>query len=120
MRFTTGLWFLSLFVFASCGSDESSAGPAREQVELLLQQEAEAMKREGEADVNPALGVKVTWTIQGVEVRPQEGNDVEPWAGTIQFLIQSETPDLDGVATERFERSYDYGFDLESERWLMH
>ncbi len=86
---------------------------------MLLKQEAESMKREGEADVNPALGVTVTWTIQSVEVRPQEGNEVEPWAGTIRFLIESEIPDVDGVATERFERSYDYDYILESATWVM-
>ena len=86
---------------------------------MLLKQEAESMKREAEADVSPALDVTVTWTIQSVEVRPQEGNEVEPWAGTIRFLIESETPDLDGTARVRFERSYDYGYILESETWVM-
>ena len=77
------------------------------------------MKREGESDINPALGVKVTWTVQAVEVRPQTGNEDEPWAGTIRFVIESQTPELDGTATERFERSFDYAWNLESERWVM-
>lgn len=119
MRFNTGLWCLSLLIFAACGSDEKKP-PPREQVEMLLQQEAEAMKREAEAEVNPALGVTVTWTVVSVEVRPQAENESEPWAGTVQFLVQSEVPELDGTVTERFDRSYEYGFSLESETWVMH
>lgn len=77
------------------------------------------MKSEGESDLNPSLGVTVTWTIQSVDVREQAGNEAEPWAGTIRFMIESKTPELDGTATERFERTYDYVWDLETERWAM-
>ena len=77
------------------------------------------MKREGESDVNPSLGVTVTWTVQSVDIREQPQNEAEPWAGTIRFVIESKTPELDGTATERFERSYDYVWELEAERWAM-
>ena len=77
------------------------------------------MKREGESDINPALGVTVVWNIRSVEIREQPTNEAEPWAGTIHFLIESKTPELDGTATEKFERSYDYVWELESERWAM-
>ncbi len=77
------------------------------------------MKREGESDVNPSLGVTVTWTVQSVAIREQLANEAEPWAGTIRFVIQSEMPELGGTATERFEQSYDYVWELELERWAM-
>ena len=109
----------ALFVLApSCG-DAKKEAPQREHVVPLLQEEAETMKREGESDVNPSLGVSVSWTVQSVDVREQPGNEAEPWAGTIAFVIESKTPELDGTATERFERSYDYVWELEGERWAM-
>lgn len=77
------------------------------------------MKREGESDVNPSLGVTVNWSIESVDVREQPNNEAEPWAGTIRFVIESKTPELDGTTTERFERSYDYVWELENERWAM-
>ena len=111
--FTLGLVFLT-----SC-SESKKDPPARERVEPLLQQEADTMKREGESDVNPSLGVTVTWTVQSVAIREQLENEAEPWAGTIRFVIKSEMPELDGTVTERFERSYDYVWELEHERWVM-
>ena len=77
------------------------------------------MKREGESDVNPSLGVTITWTVQSVAIREQLENEAEPWAGTIRFVIESQMPELDGTATERFEQSYDYVWELERERWAM-
>ena len=108
---------LALFLGA-CGEEETPP-PAREQVEPLLRQEAETMKREGESDVNPSLGVTVTWSIQSVELRQATENEAESWVGTIQFLIESETPELGGVNTERFERSYDYAWNVGTGSWEM-
>jgi hypothetical protein len=102
---------------ASC-SAVKKAPPAQAEVEALLRQRADTEKREAEADVNPNLGVKVTWTVQSVEVRPQPGNDAEPYLGTIKFVIESQTPELDGVATERLERSYEYAWDSATGAWL--
>jgi hypothetical protein len=104
-------------LLASC-SEQRKAPPPQPEVEALLKQRAETEKREAEADVNPNLGVKVTWTIQSVEVRPQPGNDAEPYLGTIKFIIESQTPELDGVATERLERSYNYVWDSATGGWL--
>jgi hypothetical protein len=103
-------------LLASC-SESKKAPPPQAEVEALLKQRAETEKREAEADVNPKLGVKVTWTIQGVEVRPQPANEKEPYLGTIKFLIESQTPELDGVATERLERSYEYVWDPATGAW---
>jgi hypothetical protein len=108
---------LGAFFFASC-SEAKKAPPPQAEVEALLKQRAETEKREAEADVNPNLGVTVTWTIQSVEVRAQPGNDAEPYVGTIKFLIESQTPELDGVATEQLERSYEYAWDPATGSWL--
>ena len=113
--------FLALVVVAlvsSCSVGKKDP-PPRDEVEPLLRQEAESMKREGESDVNPSLGVTVTWTIRSIDIREQPANEAEPWAGTIHFTIESKTPELDGTATEQFERSYDYVWELEAERWAM-
>lgn len=108
---------LLLVLFASCGVMKKSPPPQAE-VEALLKQQAEKEKREAEADVNPKLGVQITWTIQSVEVRPQPGNEAQPYAGTIRFLVESKTPELDGVATERFDKTYEYLWDLEKAVWI--
>ena len=104
-------------LLVSC-SEAKKAPPPQADVEALLKQRAETEKREAEADVNPNLGVKVTWTIQSVEVRPQTANEAEPYLGTVKFVIESETPELDGVATERLERSYEYAWDSATGAWM--
>ncbi len=110
------IWILGLLAI-SC-SEAKKAPPPQPEVEALLKQRAETEKREAEADVNPKLGVTVTWTIQSVEVRPQPANETEPYLGTIKFVIESQTPELDGVATERLERSYEYAWDPATGSWL--
>jgi hypothetical protein len=109
---------LSLSLLPACSKEKKAAVPPQAEVEALLKQRAETEKREAEADVNPNLGVKVTWTIRSVEVRPQPGNEAEPYLGTIQFVIESQTPELDGVATERLERAYQYTWDPATSSWL--
>jgi hypothetical protein len=108
---------LILVPFAACSAVKKSPPPQTD-VEALLKQQAEKEKRESEADVNPKLGVKVIWTIQSVEVRPQPGNEAHPYAGTIRFLVESKTPELDGVATERFDKAYEYLWDMEKAVWI--
>jgi hypothetical protein len=39
-------------------------------------------------------------------------------SGTIKFVIESETPELDGVAMERLERSYEYVWDPATGAWI--
>ena len=102
----------------ACGEEEPKPPPQSE-VEASLRQEAEAMKREGEQDVNPALGIQVTWTVLSVEVRPQPANAAEPYAGTLRFRIKSEMTELDKPAVEEFERSYDYAWDMQTKTWQM-
>ena len=105
------------FAFFSCSVVKKSP-PAQADVEALLKQQAEKEKRDAEADVNPKLGVKITWTIQSVEVQPQPSNQANPYKGTIRFLVESKTPELDGVATERFDKAYEYLWDLDKAQWI--
>ena len=109
---------LTVCVLGSCSGKGKSA-PPREEVEPLLQQEAKSMKQEGE-QVDPSLGVKITWEIQSVEVREQLEDESYPWAGTIRYLIQSEASEYDGsTETEQFEKTFDYVWDMATERWIV-
>lgn len=109
------LWGMSSF---SC-TPPPPQPPSGEEVLELLQQEAESLKSEGE-DVDPILGVEITWRIEAVELREQTGNEAEPWAGTITFEITSLTPEYDG-STESlvFTKEFDYVFNLGTKRWIM-
>lgn len=92
--------------------------PKHDQVEPLLQKEAESLQKEGE-QVNPSLGVETRWNLEAVEIREQAGNEAQPWAGTIKFKIVSKTRDGSSTVTERFEKSFDYVFDAAQNRWLL-
>lgn len=103
---------------SACSSIVKSA-PSREEVEPLLRQEADSMKREGE-QVDPSLGVKITWEIQAVEVREQPEDDAYPWAGNIRYLIKSEASEYDGsTEIDQFEKVFDYVWDMATERWIV-
>jgi len=91
----------------------------REVVTPLLQQEADALKRDGEK-LDPILRVKATWTIAGVDVAERPGDTEKPWAGTIRFKIRSETMDVDGsVAVDEFDRRFDYVYMASLQRWVF-
>ena len=109
---------LVLFTALACGRKVKEP-PSRDVVEGLLRQEAEVLKQEGE-QVNPSLGVEITWDIQSVEVREQPGEESPTWAGTIRFVIKSEQPEYDGSkATQTFDKEFDYVWDAEGERWII-
>ncbi len=117
----TQIWLmvgLILFASASCGQ-KAKEPPPREDVEKLLRQEADVLKQEGE-QVDPSLGVEITWDIQSVEVREQTSEESHNWVGTIRFLIKSEHAEYDGSkATQTFEKEFDYVWDVEGERWII-
>lgn len=110
--------FVLLALGIGCSELGLSSPPPQAEVEASLRQVAETEKREAEADVNPNLGVKISWTIQSVTVRAQPQDKARPYAGTIAFVVESKTPELDGYATERFERTYEYVWDMETKSWL--
>jgi hypothetical protein len=93
--------------------------PSRDQVTVLLRQEAESLQKDGEK-VDPALGVATTWKIEAVDVSERPGDAAKPWNGTIRFGIESRTHDPDGSKTaDRFEKTFQYAFDAASGRWQM-
>lgn len=98
-----------------CAKAEPKA--TREQVLPLLQQEAARMKADGEAV--PDVGVKATWTIAGVDVAEQAGDEARPFKGTIRFRIESSTHALEGPATQSFERKFDYVYDAAQKKWVF-
>jgi predicted small lipoprotein YifL len=108
----------TLLVLPGCGR-KGPSGPGREVVTPLLQQEAEALKRDGEK-LDPVLLVKATWTIAGIDVTERPGDADRPWAGTIRFKIRSEMKDVDGTATvDEFERRFDYVYTTSLQRWVF-
>jgi predicted small lipoprotein YifL len=117
-RFGTLVLAASLLALPGCGR-KGPAGPGREVVTPLLQQEAEALKRDGEK-LDPILRVKATWTIAGVDVTERPGDPDKPWAGAIRFKIRSETMDVDGsVAVDEFDRRFDYVYMASLQRWVF-
>ena len=108
-----------IVVVAGLSCSLGRSGPSREMVLPLLQQEANSLKADGEK-ANPDLGVKATWTIQGVEVREQPKNEAQPWAGTIRFNIASEMRDADGTPlVQRFEKRFEYVWSTAMNRWII-
>ena len=109
---------VSLLALPECGG-KGPAGRGREVVTPLLQQEADALKRDGEK-LDPILRVKATWTIAGVDVTERPGDPDKPWAGAIRFKIRSETMDVDGsVAVDEFDRRFDYVYMASIQRWVF-
>lgn len=108
----------TLLALPGCGR-KGSAGPGREVVTPLLQQEAEALKRDGEK-LDPILRVKATWTIEGLDVTERPDDADHPWAGTIRFKIRSEMRDVDGsVSVDEFARRFDYVYTASLQRWVF-
>ena len=112
MRRWTAAWILVGCAWFGCSIKDRA--PARETVLPLLQQEAETLKKDGE-QINPALGVKITWTIEAVEVREQPDNPSRPWAGTLKFKIESRMSEGTQVLPKKFE----YVYDAPMKRWIM-
>ncbi len=99
----------------------SGGGPSksdREAATASLQNEAAALKRDGEK-MPPSLGVKATWTITGVDIQDQPGNASQPFTGTIKFRINSQTRESTGVVETNFERSFQYVYDAGIKQWML-
>ena len=108
----------ALAALGGCGRKGPKA-PGREVVTPLLQQEAAVLKQDGEK-FEPALRVKATWAIEGVDVTERPNDPGRPWAGTIRFKIRSETRDEQGaVVAKEFERRFDYVWSSSLDRWIF-
>ena len=109
---------MALAALGGCGRKGPKA-PGREVVTPLLQQEATALKTDGEK-LDPVLGVKATWAIAGIDVTERPNDPDRPWAGTIRFRIRSETKDTDGaVVVDEFDRRFDYVYTTSLQRWIF-
>ena len=105
-------------VAPGCGV-KGPKGPTREVVTASLQQEANALKADGEK-LDPVLGVKATWNIEALDVSERPNDPDRPWAGTIRFKIRSDTKDTDGaVQTDEFEKRFDYIYTMSVDRWVF-
>jgi predicted small lipoprotein YifL len=108
----------ALAALGGCGRKGPKA-PGREVVTPLLQQEATALKQDGEK-FDPALRVKATWAIEGIDITERPNDADRPWAGTIRFKIRSETRDERGaVVAKEFERRFDYLWSSTLNRWIF-
>jgi hypothetical protein len=103
--------------FCACSGGAPSKSD-REAATAALQNEAAAMKRDGEK-MPPSLGVQVTWTIKAVEVQDQPGNASQPFTGTIKFLINSQTRESTGIVENNFERTFKYAYDAGIKQWML-
>ena len=90
----------------------------REAATASLQNEAAALKRDGEK-MPASLGVKATWTIMAVDVQDQPGNATQPFTGTIKFRINSQTREPTGIVENNFERSFKYVYDAGIKQWML-
>ncbi len=107
---------LAIFLVACSGGSPSKSD--REAATAALQNEAAALKRDGEK-MPPSLGVTATWTITGVDVQDQPGNATQPFTGTIKFRINSQTRESTGVVENNFERSFKYVYDAGIKQWML-
>jgi hypothetical protein len=98
---------------------EQAQGPGREAVVALLQQEAADLKKGGE-DLDPSVGVKVTWIIEGVDVTERPGDKDAPWSGTIRFRILSQSREVDGaMTTDEFRKRFEYRYSAVIKKWII-
>lgn len=109
---------LAASAVALCCGRVVQKGPTKDAVTVLLQNEAAAMKRDGEK-LDPNLGVKATWTIHAVEVQEQTGNDTQPFKGMVRFRINSLTEEPTGPVETNFERTFNYAYDAKLGKWLF-
>ena len=108
---------LAAIAFCACSGGAPSKSE-REAATTSLQNEAAALKRDGEK-MPPSLGVKATWTITAVEVNDQPGNAKQPFTGVIKFRINSSSREPTGVVENNFERSFKYVYDAGIKQWLL-
>jgi predicted small lipoprotein YifL len=108
----------ALAALGGCGREGPKA-PGREVVTPLLQQEAAVLKQDGE-NFDPALRMKATWALVGIDVTERPNDPDRPWAGTIRFKIRSEMRDEQGaIVAKESERRFDYLWSMSLSRWIF-
>ena len=116
---TLGAGVLALAaVTAGCGIGKPK-GPTREAVTAALQQEANALKADGEK-LDPVLRVTAIWNVEGLDITERPNDADRPWSGKIRFKIRSETKDTGGkVVVDEFNRQFDYLYATSVNRWIF-
>ena len=109
---------LAVLVLGACNL-RGLSGPSREEVVALLQGEANDMKKGGE-QMDPKLGVKVVWNIEGIDVVEQPNDSAHPWQGTVRFKIISTMHDADGSETnDVIRKNFSYVYDSATKKLLF-
>jgi hypothetical protein len=108
----------AVVVLGGCDLRRFSA-PSREEVVALLQAEANDMKQGGEK-MDPKLGVKAVWNIEGIDVVEQPNDSAHPWKGTVRFKIVSTMHDADGSETnDVIRKNFSYVYDTDTKKLLF-
>ncbi len=95
------------------------AGPSRDEVLALLQGEADDMKKGGEK-MDPKLGVKAVWNVEGIDLVEQPDDSAHPWKGTVRFKIVSTMHDADGSETnDVLRKNFTYVYDTATKKLLF-
>ena len=109
---------LAVCVLGGCNL-RGLSGPSREEVLALLQDEANDMKKGGEK-MDPKLGVKAVWNIEGIDVVEQPNDSAHPWKGTVRFKIISTMHDADGSETnDVIRKNFSYVYDTATKKLLF-
>jgi hypothetical protein len=109
---------LAVFALAACNL-RGLSGPSRDEVVALLQAEANDMKKGGER-MDPKLGVKAVWNIEGIDVEEQPNDSAHPWKGTVRFKIVSTMHDADGTETnDLLRKNFTYVYDTATKKLLF-
>jgi hypothetical protein len=117
-RLLLGIFAGVVLPLAGCGRAQVR-GPGRDALLTQLQQEAADLKKGGE-DIDPSLGVKVTWTVEAVDVTERPGDKDFPWAGSIRFRIRSASREPDGsVTSDAFVKRFDYRYSTAIKKWII-
>lgn len=109
---------VAAFVLAGCNL-RSLSGPSRDEVLAMLQAEANDMKKGGEK-MDPKLGVRAVWNIEGIDLVEQPNDSAHPWKGTVRFKIVSTMHDADGSETnDLIRKHFTYVYDSATKKLLF-
>lgn len=109
---------LAVLVLAGCNL-RGLSGPSRDDVLAMLQAEANDMKKGGEK-MDPKLGVKAVWNVEGIDVVEQPNDSAHPWKGTVRFRIVSTMHDADGSETnDLIRKHFTYVYDSATKKLLF-
>jgi len=109
---------LAVLVLTGCNL-RGLSGPSRDEVLALLQAEADDMKKGGEK-MDPKLGVKAVWNVEGIDVVEQPNDSAHPWKGTVRFKIVSTMHDADGSETnDLIRKHFSYVYDSATKKLLF-